>query len=31
VIGLVLYYWGRNRAKTQGADVTTIFAEIPPE
>jgi amino acid transporter len=30
-IGFGLYYWGRNRAKNRGADVTTIFAEIPPE
>jgi amino acid transporter len=30
-IGTALYFWGRNRAKNRGADVTTIFAEIPPE
>jgi hypothetical protein len=31
IVGSLLYIWGRNRAKNRGADVTTIFAEIPPE
>ena len=31
LIGFALYKWGRNRAKARGADMTTIFAEIPPE
>ena len=31
VVSTVLYKWGRARAKNRGADVTTIFAEIPPE
>jgi APA family basic amino acid/polyamine antiporter len=31
VISLGVYYWGRSRAKRVGADLTTIFAEIPPE
>jgi len=26
-----VYYWGRSRAVREGADLTTIFAEIPPE
>jgi APA family basic amino acid/polyamine antiporter len=31
LISLGVYYWGRSRAKRVGADLTTIFAEIPPE
>jgi APA family basic amino acid/polyamine antiporter len=31
LISLGVYYWGRGRAKRVGADLTTIFAEIPPE
>jgi amino acid transporter len=31
VISLLVYLWGRSRAKRVGADLTTIFAEIPPE
>jgi amino acid transporter len=31
VISALVYMWGRNRAKRVGADLTTIFAEIPPE
>jgi len=31
VISLGVYYWGRSRARRVGADLTTIFAEIPPE
>lgn len=31
VVGVVLYFWGRGRARTKGADLRTIFAEIPPE
>jgi amino acid transporter len=31
VISLLVYYWGRGRAKRVGADLTTIFADIPPE
>lgn len=31
LISLGVYYWGRSRAKRIGADLTTIFAEIPPE
>ena len=31
LVGLGLYYWGRSRATREGADMTTIFAEIPPE
>jgi amino acid transporter len=31
VISLGVYYWGRARARRVGADLTTIFAEIPPE
>jgi APA family basic amino acid/polyamine antiporter len=31
VISLGVYYWGRSRAQRIGADLTTIFAEIPPE
>lgn len=30
-ISLGVYYWGRSRARRVGADLTTIFAEIPPE
>jgi APA family basic amino acid/polyamine antiporter len=31
LISLGVYYWGRSRARRVGADLTTIFAEIPPE
>jgi len=31
VISILVYYWGRSRAKRVGADLTTIFAQIPPE
>jgi APA family basic amino acid/polyamine antiporter len=31
VISALVYFWGRSRAKRTGADLTTIFAEIPPE
>ena len=31
VISVIVYYWGRARARRVGADLTTIFAEIPPE
>jgi amino acid transporter len=31
LIFLGLYYWGRSRAQRVGADLTTIFAQIPPE
>ena len=31
LVSLGVYYWGRNRAKRVGADLTTIFAQIPPE
>jgi APA family basic amino acid/polyamine antiporter len=31
VVSLLVYYWGRSRAKRVGADLTTIFAQIPPE
>jgi len=31
LIALGVYYWGRRRARRIGADLTTIFAEIPPE
>ncbi|TKJ30183.1 MAG: hypothetical protein CEE40_05925 [Chloroflexi bacterium B3_Chlor] len=31
LIFLGVYYWGRSRAQRVGADLTTIFAEIPPE
>jgi hypothetical protein len=31
VISALVYYWGRSRAKREGADLTTIFAQIPPE
>jgi APA family basic amino acid/polyamine antiporter len=31
LIALVVYFWGRSRARRVGADLTTIFAEIPPE
>jgi hypothetical protein len=31
VVSALVYYWGRSRAKRVGADLTTIFAEIPPE
>ncbi len=31
IAALLLYYWGRSRAKSVGADLTTIYAEIPPE
>jgi APA family basic amino acid/polyamine antiporter len=31
LVSLGVYYWGRSRAKRVGADLTTIFAEIPPE
>jgi amino acid transporter len=31
IICILLYYWGRSRAKSVGADLTTIYAEIPPE
>jgi protein-S-isoprenylcysteine O-methyltransferase Ste14 len=30
-LALGVYYWGRSRARRAGADLTTIFAEIPPE
>jgi amino acid transporter len=30
-VGVGLYYWGRSRARRTGADLSTIFAEIPPE
>jgi APA family basic amino acid/polyamine antiporter len=31
LVSLGVYYWGRSRARRVGADLTTIFAEIPPE
>jgi amino acid transporter len=31
IICILLYYWGRSRATRVGADLTTIYAEIPPE
>jgi APA family basic amino acid/polyamine antiporter len=31
LVGIGLYYWGRSRATRKGADMSTIFAEIPPE
>jgi APA family basic amino acid/polyamine antiporter len=31
VVSLLVYYWGRSRARRVGADLTTIFAQIPPE
>jgi len=31
LVSLGVYYWGRSRAKRVGADLTTIFAQIPPE
>jgi hypothetical protein len=31
LVGLGIYAWGRGRAKRTGADLTTIFTEIPPE
>ncbi len=31
IISILLYYWGKARAKKGGADLSTIFAEIPPE
>jgi amino acid transporter len=31
VASALLYLWGRQRATSRGADLTTIFAEIPPE
>ncbi len=31
LVSLGVYFWGRSRAKRVGADLTTIFAEIPPE
>jgi hypothetical protein len=31
LIALGVYFWGRSRARRVGADLTTIFAEIPPE
>jgi len=31
IIAVLLYYWGRSRATRVGADLTTIYAEIPPE
>jgi len=31
VIASLVYFWGRSRAQRAGADLTTIFAEIPPE
>jgi len=31
VVSALVYYWGRSRAKRLGADLTTIFAQIPPE
>ena len=31
VVSALVYYWGRSRAKRVGADLTTIFAQIPPE
>jgi APA family basic amino acid/polyamine antiporter len=31
LISLGVYFWGRSRARRVGADLTTIFAEIPPE
>lgn len=31
IIGYGLYVWGQNRARTVGADLSTIYAEIPPE
>jgi APA family basic amino acid/polyamine antiporter len=30
-IATLVYFWGRSRAQREGADLTTIFAEIPPE
>jgi amino acid transporter len=31
VVSALVYFWGRSRARRVGADLTTIFAEIPPE
>jgi amino acid transporter len=31
LIAAGVYFWGRSRAQRVGADLTTIFAEIPPE
>ncbi len=31
LVGLGLYAWGTGRAKRTGADLTTIFTEIPPD
>ena len=31
VASALLYLWGRRRATARGADLTTIFAQIPPE
>lgn len=31
LVSLGVYYWGRSRARRVGADLTTIFAQIPPE
>ena len=31
LIAAGMYFWGRRRAQRAGADLTTIFAEIPPE
>ncbi|MBI2845057.1 MAG: amino acid permease [Chloroflexi bacterium] len=31
ILFYLVYLWGQNRAKSMGADLTTIYAEIPPE
>jgi len=31
LVGIGLYYWGRGRAARKGADMATIFTEVPPE
>jgi amino acid transporter len=31
LVSIGLYIWGSNRAKRTGADLSTIFTEIPPE
>jgi amino acid transporter len=31
LIWIGLYFWGSNRARVTGVDLTTIFADIPPE
>lgn len=31
ILFYLVYLWGQNRAKSMGADLSTIYAEIPPE